>query len=64
MGRFYTELKCGCLISCDGGGGLIPCSYECNNPNCKADEYVEEHEMVGGYCKVCHPNEYKKETEN
>jgi len=26
--RWYDrELKCGCLISSDGGGGVIPCSY-------------------------------------
>ena len=26
--RYYTiELECGCLISLDGGGGLIPCCY-------------------------------------
>ena len=25
--RRYEELPCGCLISEDGGGGLIPCSY-------------------------------------
>jgi hypothetical protein len=25
--RIYTELPCGCLVSEDGGGGLIPCCY-------------------------------------
>ena len=26
--RLYDrELKCGCLISSDGGGGLMPCNY-------------------------------------
>lgn len=26
--RWYDrELECGCLISADGGGGCIPCSY-------------------------------------
>jgi len=60
MGRLYTQLKCGCLISCDGGGGLISCD---NIPDdCDAWKYVEEHKMVGGYCKICHPNEYKKEV--
>lgn len=24
---YDRELKCGCLISADGGGGLLPCSY-------------------------------------
>ncbi len=29
MSRMYTvELECGCLVSEDGGGGLIPCQYE------------------------------------
>ena len=27
-GRFYKELLCGCMVSEDGGGGLIPCCYE------------------------------------
>ena len=56
MGRFYTELECGCLISCDGGGGLMPC----DNSDCKADEYLKEHEMVDGYCKICHPWYFKE----
>lgn len=25
--RIYQELPCGCLVSKDGGGGLIPCCY-------------------------------------
>jgi hypothetical protein len=25
MSRIYTELPCGCYVSEDGGGGLIPC---------------------------------------
>ena len=25
--RVYDELPCGCLVSEDGGGGLIPCCY-------------------------------------
>ena len=27
MGRIYEELPCGCLVSEDGGGGLLPCCY-------------------------------------
>ena len=27
MTRTYRELPCGCLVSEDGGGGLIPCYY-------------------------------------
>lgn len=26
--REYEELSCGCLVSEDGGGGMIPCCYE------------------------------------
>ena len=37
MGRVYDiKLSCGCLISLDGGGALIPCYSE----KCK---YVEEY---------------------
>lgn len=25
--RIYEELPCGCLVSKDGGGALIPCCY-------------------------------------
>jgi hypothetical protein len=28
MGREYEQLDCGCYVSEDGGGGLIPCCYE------------------------------------
>jgi hypothetical protein len=28
MGRTYEALPCGCLVSEDSGGGLIPCCYE------------------------------------
>ena len=28
--RYFDRiLKCGCMISSDGGGGLIPCDYGC-----------------------------------
>lgn len=28
--RYYDiTLECGCMISLDGGGGLIPCCYGC-----------------------------------
>jgi hypothetical protein len=54
MSRLYTPLECGCLISCDGGGGLIPC----DNPDCKAREYMDEHQACKhcGECKVCYPD--------
>lgn len=60
MGREYDKLECGCLISCDGGGSLIPCSFDDSNPDCKVKEYMNEHKFCGGYCKVCYPTEYKE----
>ena len=57
MGRVFSTLKCGCLISCDGGGGLYPCDSE----DCEAQKYIEEHKMLGGYCKICHSNDYQEE---
>ena len=39
MGRVYDiELSCGCLISLDNGGGLIPCGKE----DCKYDKEKED----------------------
>lgn len=30
--RYYNRtLKCGCMISSDGGGGVIPCCYDNTN---------------------------------
>ena len=49
MGRLYTVLKCGCNISCDGGGGLVPCEHDGINPECEASDYIKEHKT----CKVC-----------
>ena len=48
--RIYTKLECGCLISCDGGGGLIPCTYDEVNPNCKQEAV---HKLPDGTCSVC-----------
>ena len=52
MGRIYEELPCGCLVSEDGGGALIPCCY----PEIGQEEselhkkcmklYFEEHKSV------------------
>lgn len=32
---FDITLKCGCMLSADGGGALIPCTYDesCINPD-------------------------------
>jgi len=68
MSRIYTELPCGCLVSCDGGGGLIPVCGDFNeegiwipSKDCKVDEYLKKHKHKGYYCPICHPDEYKKE---
>lgn len=71
MSRTYTALLCGCYISCDGGGGLIPgCgtwSEEgiwIENKDCQVDDYLKEHNTKHTYyCPVCHPIEYDNEVE-
>jgi len=46
MSRYYERLECGCLISEDGGGGLIPCSYHFDDvlekPGDPLYEYLKE----------------------
>ena len=70
MSRYYIQLECGCLVSCDGGGGLIP---ECGtfdeklgnfipSPNCKVPEYLKEHKFVQGYCVICETTAMKEEV--
>jgi len=56
--RYYNQLECGCLISCDGAGGLIP---GCTGTGkvCKVSEYMKEHEMLYDVCKKCNPEGYK-----
>jgi hypothetical protein len=69
MARYYTQLECGCLISCDGGGGLISVcgtfdeesGCQIPSPECKVDEYLKEHKMCGGCCKICDPQGYATE---
>ena len=60
MGRVYIELECGCLVSCDGGGGLIPCDFDGINPDCKFGEWLEKHPFCDwcGECLTCHPNDH------
>ena len=62
MSRYYTQLECGCLISCDGSGGLIS-SCSAFDKECKVDEYLKEHVMEGGCCKICNPQGYKEAVE-
>jgi hypothetical protein len=62
MSRYYTQLECGCLVSCDGSGGLIS-SCKDGDLKCKVHEYFEEHEMLRAICIKCQPEEYKKELQ-
>lgn len=39
MSRIYEKLKCGCMVSLDGGGGLMPCDPDGENPNCQWDAW-------------------------
>ena len=43
MARYYETLKCGCLISEDGGGGLLPCVYHFDNNEQKPGDPLEEY---------------------
>jgi hypothetical protein len=43
MARYYETLKCGCLISEDGGGGLLPCAYHFDNNEQKPGDVLEEY---------------------
>ena len=72
MSRSYIELECHCLISCDGGGGLIPVCGDYNDEgiwfeskDCKVKEYLKKHKHPNTYfCPICHSDEYKKEMED
>jgi len=41
---YDRELKCGCLISSDGGGGCIPCyyGYGCDKEDCDENNQCDE----------------------
>lgn len=49
------------MISCDGGGGLIPCAHHFEHASRPGDplyEYQHKHVMREGYCPVCHPDAF------
>jgi len=50
MGREYEVLECGCFVSCDGGGGLIPCGKP--ESECKVNAYIKRHRNCD-YCNKC-----------
>jgi len=58
MSRIYDILECGCMISCDGGGGLISGCDE--DKNCKVQEYMDEHKFCPdcNQCLICFPDEH------
>jgi len=63
MSRTYDiELSCGCLISLDGGGGLIPCSNE-DEKNCKYfEEYLCSQEWISAELECWGRNHIKEPT--
>ena len=67
MSRTYTELKCGCLISCDGGGGLVPCdSNSLGTGTCYADKWTKQHKFCPhcGECMLCADHKECKGVKN
>src|SRR3972149_2174375 len=46
MSREYTKLSCGCLVSCNGGGGLLG---TCHRDNCQFTIWVQKHRL----CHTC-----------
>lgn len=46
MSRNYTTLSCGCQVTCDEGGGLLPCV---DKETCVLETYLYEHQ----YCDFC-----------
>ena len=67
-GRYYNRtLECGCLISSDGGGGVIPChyGYGCGKKGCDENNECEDCIKQGKLCaetwkKLKKTKDYKK----
>ena len=54
--RTYDRtLDCGCMISSDGGGGLMPCTYDNEDieQNKKCSKAWEEWEKTDDFKKHC-----------
>lgn len=47
MSKNYTQLSCGCEVSCDDGGDLRPC--ENNSDICESYAYIDSH----FFCDIC-----------
>lgn len=46
MNREYISLSCGCMVSCDNGGGLLG---SCNSNSCQFNIWCTKHQM----CMTC-----------
>ena len=46
MGREYTTLSCGCMVSCNEGGGLLG---RCSRNDCQFNIWCTRHQM----CEIC-----------
>lgn len=46
MSREYTRLSCGCMVSCDSGGGLLG---KCDSNNCQFGIWLTRHQL----CETC-----------
>ena len=60
--RIYDrELECGCLISTDGGGGLMPChyGYGCGKSGCNEKNECDECKKQVQRCQKAW-NEWRK----
>lgn len=61
MSREYSKLSCGCLVSCDNGGGLLG---PCNTTNCQFNIWLARHQLCDE-CNEClncsnHVNHFEK----
>ena len=69
--RYYDRtLKCGCMISSDGGGGLMPCNYGygCGKEGCDennlCDDCLEQNsKCVNAWREWKKTDDYKKHCE-
>lgn len=65
-GRYYSiKLSCGCLISLDGGGGLIPCFsddfWNSQGSKCKyEEEYLLNPEWIERQVEIFRRNWYER----
>lgn len=55
MSRIYNKLSCGCMVSCDNGGGLLG---SCKRDNCQFIIWTKKHKICGACneCLICNNN--------